>query len=372
MKKSILLLGLLFSGATFANNTCRDIIPGGPIEELESPSISVLGSGGIYANGNMQAQIRVDYKAQGGFSLMNITLCDAYEMEPIEAKGKWKVDEIENDYLHEILSRQSSNDDSLEDVNTNMGDWIPFYDTRYLRTTGNEPVSADVCVVVTGMQSDGELIAKTSCIGDDMSSIHIAAGLPEPAEFELKSKKIRDEKNNRAKVYELHSVNQVIQVKDIQYSNGVKEATASILRLNGSSSYNVLRDYQKGNWESSWVGVWAYDSSKVYEIEHINAISHSVGSFSLSTITPPSTSSLITSFFLFQIHEQNFMIADNFCAECIYGMNDCINYDGDTSHMQLVSDRLTNDLTITDFYGTARSLTVKFGNGNDNDDLFIY
>ncbi|QUM76795.1 hypothetical protein HWV00_11420 [Moritella sp. 24] len=374
MKKSILLMSFLFSGATLANDSCRGITPGGSGEELDYPSITVLGNGNIYANGNMQAKIRVDYKAQAGFSLMDITLCDYFEMTPIEDSGEWKVDEIENDYLHEIISSQPSNNDNPEDVNTNFADWIPFYDTRYLRTADDTEASADVCVVVTGMQSDGELIAKTSCIGDSVSTIHVAAEIPEPVEFELNWDKINDTNEHLSKVYELHSVDKNIQIHDIKYRNGASEATNTTLRVNSQSDFNVLRDTQTGERISSWVGVWAYDSSKVDTVEIINENSKSVGSFDLPTLAPPSSPSLITSFFLFQLHRYYYMIADNLCYKTGTGSNSCYNYEGKHSYPTGIgeSDYRTNDLTITDVYGTPRSVSIKFGNGNDNDDLFIY
>jgi len=381
MKKSILLLGLLFSGVTLANDSCYELIPDSREEELDSPSITILGSGGIgaksgtiYANGNMQAQISIDYDAQEGFSLIDITLCDFHEMEPIEDDGNWLVDETENDYLHEILSSQFSAAESNNDVNINVGDWISFRDTRYLRTSDDKTASADVCVVVKGMQSDEKLIAKTSCIGDEISTIHVTAETPELVEFELNWDKINDTNEHLSKVYELHSIDTNIQIHDIKYRNGAEEATDSTLRVNSQSDFNVLRDTQTGERISSWVGVWAYDSGKVDTVEIINENTNTVGSFTLPTLTPPSSPSLITSFFLFQLHRYQYMIADNLCFKTGTGTNSCYNYDGKHTYPTGVgeSDYLTNDLTITDVYGTPRSMSIKFGNGNDNDDLFIY
>ncbi|QUM76793.1 hypothetical protein HWV00_11410 [Moritella sp. 24] len=373
MKKSILLITLFFSGATFANDSCREISPIGAEEELYNVSISVLGSGDIYANGNMQAEIAIDYKALGGFSFTDITLCDFYEMTPIETDEEWAVEEVGNDYLHEILSSQSSTEqrNNEEDITITDAEWEPYRETRFIRKTNDLPATAEICVVVKGMQSNDKIIAKTSCIGDNMSRVHISAQKPKPIGFELKSDTIRDEKYHLAKVYELHSQSEYVQIHDIQYSNGAVEAISSNLRLNSDSEFYVLRDYQGAVGVSSWVGLWAYDSSKVETIEHINEDSDTVGSFDLSIISPPSTPSLVTSFLLYQMHEEYYMIADKKCIKNASSQNVCVNYQGDNSIANGESDRRANELSITDFYGTTHSLSLKFGTGNDDDDLVL-
>ena len=376
MKKSILFLSLLLSGNALANNVCYGVIPEGPIDTLETPTIEVLGNGNIYANGNMQAELAVNYKALDSFSFTDITFCDLGTMLPIEHTEEWKVDAEGNQYLHEILPAQASTNRSNTDENIVINnEWTWFHETRFLRKANNIPASAEVCVVITGnqtnMEGEQEVISKTSCIGDSTSSVHIIAQEPEPIGFELQQKKFTDKKEHLGKVYELHTQSEHVQIHDIKYSSTAIEATESPFRVISNSAFNVLRDYQGGN-TSSWVGVWAYDSKKVDKVEVINENSHTIGTLSLPTITPPSTPSLITSFFLYQIHNHHYMIEDALCSKAHDGRNLCVDYKGNDIYKKGESDRLTNHITITDFYGTTHSLTAKFGTGNDNDDLFIY
>lgn len=361
MKKHILTLGLLISGNALATEQCYDIIPDGPTQELNTPTISMLGSGDIYANGVMQAEIKVDYQALSGFSFESVTLCDIYSGDPIQLDHQWEVSNIDNGYLHEIHP-SSLQTPPEQFVSTN---WVPFREVRYVNKANHLAESTEVCAVVSGWQSDGQRISKSSCLGDNVSSIPIRARNYNVVDFELIKDKFRDKDGHRAFTYELHTTNSGIEVRNIQYSTGATTATDPIIRVIGNSEYNILQDRRAGNKENSWSGVWAYDPSSVKTVEMINENSKTVGSYDLPPTDP--ASSLVNVFLLHQIHNKMFMATDLLCDErsATGGGYHCHGYSGQYKWTTPKADILTNLMTITDEYGTNHNLSLNMGSGSD-------
>ncbi|PKG37402.1 hypothetical protein [Psychromonas sp. Urea-02u-13] len=366
MKRYILTLGFLLSGNVLANEQCYDIIPDGPIQELNAPTISVFGNGEIYANSTMQAQVKVNYTALSGFSFERVTLCDLYTMTPIQEDQQWKVSEIDNGYLHEIYpSNPKTSQDQFVSPN-----FISFHATRYLNKNNDTADSAEVCAVVSGTQSNGEPIAKTTCIGDNTSSVYVRALQPVFFEFELVKNKIKENNYHRAFIYELHTINSATEIRDFQYGTGAVAATDPIIRIIGSSDHNVLRDTSIKDRISSWVGVWPYEPSTVHTVEMINESTYSVGSYKLPPITP--TNSLVTVFLLHQTHKKMYMTGEYLCEYDFSTPSDrCIGYNGYWSWESALPDRLINTVKLIDSYGTDHKFSLTFGTGDNNDDLFL-
>lgn len=366
MKKTIITLAILTSGGVFANEQCYDIIPDGPLQELDTPTISMLGSNDIYANGVMQAQIKVGYEATVGFSLNSITLCDSYTKVPLEEEQEWEVSQQSNGYLHDMHSSSSQ----VQQEQFFTSDWNSQDEVRYLNKVNDTPISIEVCAVVSGTQSNEKTIAKTTCIGKDVSSVKINALDTPVIEFELVKNKFKDTDNHSAFTYELHTKNIDANFRKIKYGTGVKLATDPTLYVVSNSNHTVLRDTQYNDKISSWIGVWAYDPAKVRTVKMINENSGTVGSYSIAPVDK--TPSLVSTYLLHQIHKKDYMVNDYLCPGDIGGAPDfCSNYSQWGTKLSPQSDRLSNSVTLTDNYGTEHSISLTFGAGDDNDDLFI-
>ncbi|PKG37062.1 hypothetical protein [Psychromonas sp. Urea-02u-13] len=366
MKKYIITLGLLIiSRGAFSNEQCYDIIPDGPMQELNAPNISMLGNGDIYANGVMQAQVKVNYEASTGFSFDSVTLCDAYTMKPLQEEQQWEVSEHSNGYLHEIHTNSSQ----VPEEQIFPSDWAPKNAVRYLSKANDIASSIEVCAVVSGRQNNGEIIAKTTCLGDHISSVPITALNTPTIEFELVKNKFRDSKYHRAFVYELHTKNIDVDMREIKYERGTVPSDSSIIRVQANSDYLILRDTQHSEKISAWIGVWAYEVKKTTTVEMINEFSHTVGSYSIAPTSP--SNSLVSTYLLHQIHKGEYMHDDFLCTSSHLDGDRCINYSGAVQFNYPNSDILTSKVTLIDNYGTIHKFKLRFGVGDDNDVLFI-
>ncbi|PKG37063.1 hypothetical protein [Psychromonas sp. Urea-02u-13] len=366
MKKTIITLSILTSGGVFANEQCYDIIPDGPIQELNTPKISMLGNGNIYANSVMQAQVKVDYEVSVGFSLDSVTLCDAYTMIPLQEEQLWEVSQHSNGYLHEIITSSSQ----AEEYQFFPSNWAPKNAVRYLSKANNIASSIEVCAVVSGRQSNGETIAKTTCLGDHISSVPITALSTPTIEFELVKNEFRDTKHHRAFVYELHTKDMNANFREIKYSSGAIPETNSVIRVDGHSSHLILKDTQYLEAISSWIGVWAYDAGEVTTVEMINEVSNTIGNYSIAPVSQ--SPSLLSTYLSHQIHRASYMDGDYFCEYSSIQPDPCINYSGTKNISSSPdADRLSNSVTLIDDYGTEHQFKLRFGIGDDDDDLSV-
>lgn len=138
--------------------------PGYGIKSVEILSSSYNPRTEIYANGRMQAHLRVLYELEEGFTLDSVSLRELYIKKPIEEE-KWVISDKGNEYKHEIKESSSfqeyDEEVSLSDEQLNMAA-KPYVD-KFISTDKEQRMK--VCVILSAKSSDGT-VSKSTCDGE--------------------------------------------------------------------------------------------------------------------------------------------------------------------------------------------------------------
>ncbi|EJL7978703.1 hypothetical protein NM099_003542 [Vibrio cholerae] len=187
MPKSVFLtlISTSFSSMIFAAAP-----PGAGINYLEVRTASDGAQSGIYANGQMQAALKITFELAEGYNFQSVKL----RTRDDELGKHWKVTESENEFEHNILSRDiadfnySNNDRVLslidEDVQQIADDvkQLPSLENNRLRVfryvTASMMDEARVCVELTAKNANNEPSIKSTCVDNTTASgmyVHVIA-----------------------------------------------------------------------------------------------------------------------------------------------------------------------------------------------------
>lgn len=155
MKKKLVLILFLQSFV------CSVAASGPPIDPQASvPRITIPGNHTIYANGNMQMEVKVDIALHDNPTVNWVKLYsnDSTYPEPLENIPGWQVSDIENEYQHLLMSSVSDSSDiePLASSDTRFRLWVTN------DTSGND--HEEICATINITRSDnGDTEEITSC-----------------------------------------------------------------------------------------------------------------------------------------------------------------------------------------------------------------
>lgn len=334
-----------------------------PGNEIMNISLRIDNNEGtIYANGNMQAQLYVQYELVEGARLKEITILNRNSRQPLQDSPNWFVDRSENEYLH-VISYDSRSSTELPTSKTS--DVV----TRYRYVRAGQVDNVDLCVRIETESGS----VKDNC--ENGAPVYLQAIAPvviDSSDFELVHVK------NIISDSERHMEQKYIKVRDPRLAVGLKiEGTApddyndKIYRL--SSYHNAIRDYQLWQPISNYVGAW------LFKPNDFNKILYSTTSGGvLVDLLHSNDASIIAEVIHYEVHQYRFLALGLECMErdsyyyCTKGY-----YESGTQWMPgyyidpAMKDKLPNTepsskVNVTDQYGNQGYFILDYPNGGDD------
>ncbi|NGZ15614.1 hypothetical protein HGG78_18020 [Vibrio aestuarianus] len=337
---------------------------GPPGNEISNIGLSIDNNEGtIYANGNMQAKLHVQYQLAEGAQLKQITILDRNTRQPLQDSPSWFVDTEENEYLH-VISYSSRSSTELPTSKTSN-----VYVNRYIRASRIDNV--DLCVKIETVSGS----VKDNCT--DGAPVYLQAIAPvviNGSDFELQHVKTIISNDHR------HMQQKYLKVRDPRLAPGLRvEFMQTDANSDGfynlDSGYNAVRDYQLWEFDSTYVGAWLFKPNDFNKVRY-----NSLGGNAIeSTLTHSSDSSIVAEVIHYETHELRILAGRRECWLYTSDYYVCTgsDYDGTVEYVPIsnidgfIKDKLpstspSSQINVTDQYGNQGYFILDYPNGGDD------
>lgn len=349
------------------------IADGSPGSQINLATLKLEQGATIYANGNMQAVVRVNLSVAEGVTVTSTKLKEFGTGLDLGSLG-YTVSETENSYWHYINGSSSS---SISSVGSD--------ETLYISTRNNQNIN--VCVEVNA-ELNGSSDMYTTCAdnGIQNGTVNIASIVPPRytnQDFDLSLKKIMmDEIHTKVVLYTLKPGNSIPSNIDFTSPQFVENLT-----FWEDSRKQFMHDYQLGEKISSYVGTYALRPDEKINIRILHSVA---GREYLDSTSEPGyvtktidayqgidASALILNV---QYHAQDFLVEEYRCDDettnnfpiytCTHPNSAPLVYNQIACTLPALTDKSTQ-LELIDNYGTTHFVTFYYGSGKENDEPFI-
>ncbi|WP_240207697.1 hypothetical protein [Vibrio sp. CyArs1] len=334
------------------------------------------GAGAIYANGNMQAEVYVHWDLREGEIVESIALKKLHTGEPLREVDYWDFSELENAFRHVISP--SSSGVNYSNINSNT-------EHQYLYITSGDVGVVDVCVEITAsVPYPGGTQEETydTCEGTGNNS-YVTINAIQPLrysadDFVLTPEEVWvDNKYEKITLQNLEKRPYVAEIHEISYV-GQEVNTSSIFEEYIEENHVALNDYQGEEKISSWVAAMILDQDLHDSFKYQYPQSGTVATLEIPY--PVVTNDYLATVLTHALHKKKFKARDYTCYPYYrsVGGYECITPDstGYRSATKSVVDtwkfeKKDNTIDIVDAYGTQSQIVLHFGQGVDNDNVFI-
>jgi hypothetical protein len=363
IKKIAFILAASFLYFPFANADELDTKNGPPGSHVRSATINLEQGGTIYANGKMQATIRMGYELSDGVTLNRYILRRAWTDQDINISG-WGTSSIDNGFDKNIQNYYDESFFESPSEKSQSGNYKTIYVTA---DRSNANSSLNMCLVLYTTKSQSEQIYST-CYDESIVDGMVTISAIHPIIYSANDFEIKYQKQIRGNFYEkiqLFSLDKKPQISDTLFTVNTDNLvfnTSSELRPH-SFNATLLDTSVHSNIMSQAMNLLTKHDSEV-EFKWVTSIDNPrVDGFTIEASYDPNTMFNLVNVIL---NQREFIAIDRRCRpngvknryDCIaaYNLTPWVSWN-ETAH---IPDQLSKEITMSDNYGNDAKLLLYY------------